>query len=38
MTNFGPEPVDTPSGEILLSSERLVAGVLPADTTVWFRA
>jgi len=37
-TNFGPEPVALPEGEVLLASADLVDGRLPADTTVWLHA
>jgi alpha-glucosidase len=36
ITNFGPEPVTLPSGELLLTSNPLLADrELPADTTAW---
>ena len=36
-TNFGPDPVALPAGELLLASGDLVNGQLPADTTAWLR-
>lgn len=38
MTNFGPDPVARPEGEVLLRSDPGDDGVVPADTTIWFRA
>ncbi|MCW2809838.1 MAG: aglA [Friedmanniella sp.] len=35
VTNFGPRPVDLPTGRLLLTSGDLVDGRLPADTTAW---
>jgi len=37
-TNFGPDPIALPAGELLLASGDLVDGQLPADTTVWVGA
>ena len=37
-TNFGPNLVALPAGEVLLASGELTGGLLPADTTVWVRA
>ncbi len=37
IANVGGDDVELPAGEILLSSERLGDGILPADTTVWLR-
>ncbi|GAA3551851.1 glycoside hydrolase family 13 protein [Microlunatus spumicola] len=37
LTNFGPEPVALPEGEVLLASGPLADGLVPADRTVWFR-
>ena len=34
-TNFGPEPLTLPAGEVLLASGELLDGLLPSDTTVW---
>ena len=36
-TNFGPDAVALPEGEVLLASADLTDGLLPADTTVWLR-
>lgn len=38
ITNFGKIAVELPVGDILLSSEEIVGGALPRDTTVWLRA
>jgi alpha-glucosidase len=36
LTNFGSAPVSLPAGvRVLLSSEPLVDGQVPADVTVW---
>jgi alpha-glucosidase len=36
--NFGPEPVALPDGaDVLIASDDLEGGALPADTTVWLR-
>ena len=35
IVNFGPDPVDIPEGEILVSSRDLIEGLLPIDTAVW---
>jgi alpha-glucosidase len=36
ITNFGSEPVRVPSGQLLLTSNPLLASrELPADTTAW---
>jgi alpha-glucosidase len=35
VSNIGTTPVELPIGEVLLSSEAITGGVLPADTTVW---
>ncbi|GAB2580132.1 alpha-amylase family glycosyl hydrolase [Microlunatus antarcticus] len=37
LTNFGPDPVPVPPGELLLASGPLVDGSVPTDTTVWVR-
>ncbi|WP_458111654.1 glycoside hydrolase family 13 protein [Arthrobacter sp. R1-13] len=37
VTNFGKEPVELPTGELLVSSGPLEDGRLPANTTVWLR-
>jgi len=37
-TNFGPDPVPLPEGEVLHASGSVDDGTLPADTTVWVRA
>ena len=37
LTNFGPDPVPLPAGELLLASGPLVDGRVPADRTVWLR-
>ncbi len=38
ITNLGKVAVELPVGEIVLASEEIVGGALPADTTVWLRA
>ena len=36
LVNFGPEPVALPEGtDVLVASNELEGGALPADTTVW---
>ena len=36
--NFGPEPASLPEGaDVLIASDELEGGALPADTTVWLR-
>ncbi|MEP6481867.1 MAG: alpha-amylase, partial [Rhodoglobus sp.] len=35
--NTGTIAVELPVGQILLSSEEIIAGALPGDTTVWMR-
>ncbi|MCU1410706.1 MAG: alpha-amylase [Rhodoglobus sp.] len=35
ITNLGKVAVELPVGEIVLSSEEIVGGALPTDTTVW---
>jgi alpha-glucosidase len=36
LTNFGSSPVSLPHGTVLIASGELpVAGLLPADTTMW---
>lgn len=36
--NFGPEPLALPAGaEVVLASDELAAGELPADTAAWLR-
>ena len=37
VTNFGEEPAELPTGELLVSSGPLDSGRLPANTTVWLR-
>jgi alpha-glucosidase len=37
LTNFGPDPVPLPDGEVLLASGPLADGLVPADVTVWSR-
>ena len=37
LTNFGPDPVPLPEGEVLLTSSPLAGGQVPADRTVWLR-
>jgi alpha-glucosidase len=37
ITNLGKVAVELPVGEVLLSSEEIVGGALPTDTTVWIR-
>jgi alpha-glucosidase len=38
IVNFGPEPVELPSGaDVLMASDELEGGALPQDTTVWLR-
>ena len=38
VTNLGSHPVALPDGEVLITSEPLVGGRLPADATAWCRA
>ncbi|MBX3100411.1 MAG: glycoside hydrolase family 13 protein [Salinibacterium sp.] len=38
ITNLGKVAVELPVGDILLSSEPIVGGALPTDTTVWIRS
>ena len=38
LTNFGPDPVARPEGELLLASGALEDGAVPSDTTVWVRS
>ncbi len=38
VTNFGDEPAELPTGEILLASAELAGDRLPGATTVWLRA
>ncbi len=38
ITNLGKVAVELPVGDIVLASEEIVGGALPADTTVWLRA
>ncbi|MFC4627627.1 alpha-amylase family glycosyl hydrolase [Promicromonospora alba] len=38
VTNFGPDAVPLPDGEVLLASEPLPGGLLPGSTTAWVRA
>lgn len=35
LTNFGPEQIRVPPGEMLLSSQPMVGDMVPVDTTVW---
>ena len=35
ITNFGPDPLELPAGEIVFASGPLDGVRLPADTTVW---
>jgi alpha-glucosidase len=38
IVNFGPDPVPLPAGaSVLISSNQLIGGALPEDTTVWLR-
>jgi alpha-glucosidase len=37
VVNLGPEPVDLPPGEPLLTSGELAGGRLPTDTAAWLR-
>jgi alpha-glucosidase len=38
IVNFGPDPVPLPAGaSVLISSNQLIGGALPQDTTVWLR-
>jgi alpha-glucosidase len=38
IVNFGPDPVALPEGaDVLIASDELEGGALPADTTVWLR-
>ena len=38
VTDFGAEPVELPSGAVVLTSAPLDAGLLPPDTTAWIVA
>ena len=38
IVNFGDVAVELPLDEILLASEKIVGGALPADTAVWLRS
>ena len=38
IANAGTVPVELPVGDIVLASETITGGVLPADTTVWLRS
>ena len=38
MTNFKGGKYPMPAGEILISSQPVVAGKISAGTTVWFKA
>jgi alpha-glucosidase len=38
VTNFGPEPVDLPTGEVVVTSGPLADGKLPSATTAWIVA
>ena len=35
ITNFGATPIELPAGKVLISSQPLVDGKLPANTTAW---
>lgn len=35
ITNFGPEPVALPEGDVVITSGPLIKGTLPVDTTAW---
>ncbi|MFD0483845.1 glycoside hydrolase family 13 protein [Kineococcus sp. GCM10028916] len=35
LTNFGPDPVPLPAGQVVLCSGELGSDLVPADTTVW---
>jgi alpha-glucosidase len=36
IVNFGPDPVELPTGaDVLIASNELEGGALPQDTTVW---
>ncbi len=36
IVNFGPEPVELPSGaDVLVASAELIDNAVPQDTTVW---
>lgn len=37
ITNFGPNPVDLPAGQLLISSAPLQSGKLPGDATAWLK-
>ena len=38
VTNFGPDPVALPEGDVLIASGPLTDdGAVPTDTTVWLR-
>ena len=36
-TNFGSKPVKAPTGRVILSTNKLVGGKVPANTTVWLQ-
>jgi alpha-glucosidase len=35
LVNFGQDPVPVPQGEVLVSSDDIVDGMLPPDSAVW---
>ena len=35
ITNFSLQPVDVPEGRVILTSEPLVEGKIPTDTSIW---
>ena len=37
LSNIGSEPVTLPAGDVLVASEPVADGMLPADVTVWLR-
>ena len=38
VTNFGPDPVPLPEGDVIIASSPLTDdGAVPTDTTVWLR-
>ena len=37
ITNFGPNPVELPAGQLLISSAPLISGKLPGDATAWLK-
>jgi alpha-glucosidase len=38
ITNLGTEPIELPTGRMVLASDHLAGGQLPPDTTAWLVA